>query len=445
MKLQIKIIPFVLVGASLLIFPLAYGQNKFKLRPDAKGKLCLECHDKFKEKLKDKFIHTPVKSGECSECHNPHTSRHGKLLDTDTNKICIKCHQGIIPAKAQSVHKVAMEGNCVKCHDPHGSNNKNNLLKAGNELCFTCHKTIGDAVTKAKFKHNPVEKGCLTCHDPHGSSKSKDLLKKELISLCSDCHKPNSPAFVRDHLNYPVANANCSSCHDPHGSNKGGILFDNVHAPVANKNCIQCHESPTSSTPFKTKREGYELCRGCHSTMMNDTFSKSRIHWPVVSKEGCLSCHEAHASTQKKLLIGNVVSLCGKCHSDTMEKRDKYAEMDKKEKASLAAAKGKPQDKGDIAHKPVSEGDCLACHKAHASDSVFLMANPSQTELCGTCHEWLKHSSHPLGEKIIDSRNKNLTLQCLSCHKSHGTGYTHLNPFPTVTELCVQCHKKFKR
>jgi len=49
MKLQIKIIPLVLVGASLLISPLAYGQNKFKLKPDAKGKLCLSCHDNFKE------------------------------------------------------------------------------------------------------------------------------------------------------------------------------------------------------------------------------------------------------------------------------------------------------------------------------------------------------------------------------------------------------------
>ena len=53
MKRQIKIIPLVLVGASFLVFPLAYGQNKFKLKPDAKGKLCLSCHDNFKEKLKN--------------------------------------------------------------------------------------------------------------------------------------------------------------------------------------------------------------------------------------------------------------------------------------------------------------------------------------------------------------------------------------------------------
>jgi len=59
----------------VLVFSAAYGQqNKFKLKPGAQGKLCLECHDAFKEKLKNPFVHTPVKTGECTECHDPHSS-----------------------------------------------------------------------------------------------------------------------------------------------------------------------------------------------------------------------------------------------------------------------------------------------------------------------------------------------------------------------------------
>jgi DmsE family decaheme c-type cytochrome len=445
MNLRLKIL-LVLAAIPLLIFTTAHAQDsKFRLKPDAKGKLCLGCHPNFEEKLKSKFVHTPVQGGECSECHNPHTSRHGKLLDADANKVCLKCHEAVIPDKAKSVHKVSREGQCVKCHDPHASGNKANLVKVGNDLCFSCHKTMGETLGKAKFKHSPVEGGCLTCHEPHASAKADHLLKNELVALCGECHKADSSAFVKAHANYPMAKTNCSSCHDPHGSNRAGILFDNVHGPVASKGCIQCHEAPTSASPFKTKRAGYELCRGCHSAMMNDTFNKNRVHWPLLDKEGCLSCHEAHASTQKKLLTTNVVGLCAKCHSDTMEKREKYAEMEKKERAAIAASKGKVQDKGSFAHSPVSDGNCLACHAPHASNSVFLMTNPSQVELCGTCHEWLKHSSHPIGDKIIDSRNKNLTMQCLSCHRSHGTGYRNLNPFPTVTDLCVQCHQKFKR
>lgn len=446
MKWRMRVLAGMVMMMGLLVFSVAYSQqNKYKLKMGATGKLCLDCHDKFQEKLKSKFVHTPVKNGECSECHNPHTSSHGKLLYEDPNKACFKCHEEVVPKNAKSIHKIARDGNCVKCHDPHGSNNKDNLLKAGNDLCFTCHKDLGASISKAKFKHNPVEEGCLNCHDPHGSAKAVHLLKNDLVALCGECHRPEDPAFVKQHVNYPVAKSNCSSCHDVHGSNKGGILFDNVHAPVANRMCNQCHEAANSPTPFKTKRESYELCRGCHSTMMNETFNKNRVHWPVVDKNGCLNCHAAHASTQKKLLIEGTKSLCGKCHPDTMEKQERYAEMEKKDKVAMAASKGKQEEKGAIAHQPVLEGNCLACHAPHASDSTLLMTNAVQVELCGTCHEWLKHSSHPIGEKAVDSRNKNLTVQCLSCHRSHGTGYRHMNPFPTISELCVQCHKKYKR
>src|SRR4030067_2058900 len=215
MKLTIKFLLLFLAIALISTVAIAYSQNKFKLKPDAKGKLCLECHDAFKEKLKNPFIHTPVKSGECTECHNPHSSFHGKLLDEDPNKIGNKCHEGIVPKNPKSGHKVVMEGNCVKCHDPHASNNKFVLLKAGNELCFDCHKNIGSALTKIKFKHNPVEKGCTNCHDPHSSAKALHLLKTDLVALCVNCHQTNRPAFAKQHMNYPVAKADCSSCHNP--------------------------------------------------------------------------------------------------------------------------------------------------------------------------------------------------------------------------------------
>jgi predicted CXXCH cytochrome family protein len=50
-----------------------------------------------------------------------------------------------------------------------------------------------------------------------------------------------------------------------------------------------------------------------------------------------------------------------------------------------------------------------------------------------------------MGEKYADSRNKNLRMDCLSCHRAHGTGFRHMITFPTVTDLCVQCHKQFRR
>ena len=173
----------------------SHAQDKFRLKPGAKGKVCLTCHETFKEKLKLPFVHTPVKAGDCSDCHNPHTSSHGKLLAENVNRICFSCHEGIVPAKARSAHKVVAEGNCVKCHDPHAAKNKNNLLQAGNELCFGCHQRIAKEVAGNKFKHNPVEKGCLNCHTPHGSAKTPSLLKSDVPGICVACHKPDAPSF----------------------------------------------------------------------------------------------------------------------------------------------------------------------------------------------------------------------------------------------------------
>jgi len=346
-----------------------------------------------------------------------------------------------VPKNPKSSHKVVMDGNCVKCHDPHASNNKFVLLKAGNELCFDCHKNIGNVVTKAKFKHSPVEKGCVNCHDPHASNKEKYLLRNDMVALCASCHKTDRPNFQKQHMNYPVAKSDCSSCHDAHGSNRAGILFDNVHQPVSNKMCNQCHEASASPDALKTKRTGFELCRGCHSKMMSDTFNKNRVHWPLVDKIGCLNCHQPHASPQKNLLMGDMKTLCGKCHKDTMGLQTKLAEKERQEKA---AAKDNVI-KGALTHNPIQEGNCEACHIPHASDRVFLLKQPSLIELCGTCHDWLKHTSHPMGEKVVDSRNKNLRMDCLSCHRSHGTGYRHLIPFRTITDLCTQCHKQMKR
>ncbi len=74
-----------------------------------------------------------------------------------------------------------------------------------------------------------------------------------------------------------------------------------------------------------------------------------------------------------------------------------------------------------------------------------MFKNADITQLCGTCHDWLQHSSHPMGEKAPDPRNKNLQVQCLSCHRSHGTEFKHFMPYATNSELCTKCHETFRR
>ncbi len=397
-------------------------EKKFHLKPGAEQKVCLTCHPQFEDVLKRKFVHTPVRTPGCAACHNPHTSKFPKQLSTEVNKLCVTCHSQILQADARSTHKVALEGKCVQCHDPHASDNKDNLRTAGNDLCYGCHKEKGEEIKKVKFKHSPVEKGCINCHNPH-SSKAASLLSSDVPGLCKQCHDTKKPIFVKQHANYPVENSKCTLCHNVHGSDRAGIIYNSAHKPFASKQCGQCHEGPAAPNPLALKKKGFELCRGCHNNTVNDMFSKNRLHWAVIGKNGCLNCHNPHASTQEKLLITKPIQLCGTCHTDTIQR----------------------QERSVTKHEPIQDGLCMSCHSPHASDNVFLTTQASTIEFCATCHDWQKHSTHPVGEKTIDKRNKNLNVDCLSCHRAHGTEFKRMLPFGTVTDLCTQCHVQYQR
>lgn len=414
----------LLVAAGLLLtLGVVRAQNPYKLKPEARGGACLECHVDFQETMARPHVHSPVKAGDCSDCHNPHASTHGKLLATDPGAICLECHDDSGAGSAHSAHPAVVEGDCVACHDPHASDHPNQLHARGEELCFACHSDVSDRVASNRFDHAPVKDDCLTCHDPHASAEFPALLTRGEPALCVECHDPNGKAFSEQHLGYPVGEARCTSCHAAHGSDVGGILLGNIHEPIRNKMCRQCHGDAESADPLALGAEGLELCRGCHADTVNDVMLARRVHWPVVDDRSCLNCHAAHASTEDGLLQEPMKLLCGNCHGDVIE--------------GDAASPG--------SHAPVEEGSCTACHSPHASEHEFLLAADSGMELCGTCHDWQAHSSHPIGAEAVDQRNPNLTLDCNSCHRSHGAPHEKIAHFETRRELCVQCHENFRR
>src|SRR3990172_2735800 len=118
-----------------------------------------------------------------------------------------------------------------------------------------------------------------------------------------------------------------------------------------------------------------------------------------------------------------MINLCGECHADSIER----------------------QKRADTKHPPVKDGLCMSCHAPHASNNLFLIDQASQIALCETCHDYKNHQTHPIGEKIADPRNKNVTVACASCHATHGTANKHMLYYPTSTELCVQCHIQYDR
>ena len=400
--------------------------NPFHLKPGAQGKVCQQCHSDMQETLKLPFVHKPVQTGDCVRCHSPHASDHGKMLAAAPGELCARCHvvkAASRLARDRSVHPPAAAGDCVKCHDPHAGRFKGQLRVAGNELCFGCHGEIAKTVAAAKFQHPPAAKSCLGCHDPHSSPTAPHLLKKAVPGLCLDCHRADQAAFSNAHMGYPVAKADCTSCHNPHGSDRGGILWAVVHPPVANRMCGQCHAGPGTPNPLALKRAGIDLCRTCHGDLVSQALAKNRVHWPLVDAVGCLNCHNPHASIQPSLLKMPARSLCAGCHAATVERLDRAA----------------------VKHPPAAEGECVTCHSPHASDAPFLFTEKDEIGLCSTCHDWKKHSNHPIGEKAVDPRNRNLTLDCSSCHEAHGSPYrafAHLDP---NGQLCVQCHQEMRR
>ena len=396
----------------------------YKLKPGAEGKVCIDCHTEFSKKLRQGVIHTPVKSRDCVGCHNPHASQRAKFLTDEPNLMCAGCHGDLTPTASQSVHKPVAEKKCLSCHDPHASATKGVLVKPAQELCGTCHKALVEQVVKVKYKHAPLQSaGCSACHEPHAAAKADHILKKNVPELCTGCHNVDKPIFVKQHLDYKVGTADCTSCHDPHGSSKKGMLYDRVHAPVARGMCGQCHEPPTSAKPFATKAAGIELCRTCHGPAVTKMLGKNRVHVPVTGGKGCLSCHNPHASKQPKLLAQPMKPLCGSCHQDTIQ-RDVRAEAH---------------------HAPVRDGECTSCHDPHSGEAALMLVKDGGIALCQTCHDWGQHSSHPIGDKFADPRNPNLALECLSCHRSHGTEYRRLMPFPKTSDLCTTCHEQFRR
>jgi predicted CXXCH cytochrome family protein len=248
------------------------------------------------------------------------------------------------------------------------------------------------------------------------------VVKAEVPGLCVGCHKMDRPAIVQKHLGYPVAGSQCTSCHDAHGSDRQGLLYNRVHSPVAKGMCSQCHQPAGSKDALATKQEGAALCTLCHAPKLKEIMGRNEVHRPVLEGQ-CLACHNPHASSSAGLMKGSMTSVCGRCHADSIKRQ------------TLSPTK----------HAPVGDGQCTACHDPHSADAPLMLVKPDTTELCGTCHDWLKHTSHPMGEKNVDPRNRNLRVQCLSCHRAHGTEFRHMMPYATSNELCTKCHEKFRR
>jgi predicted CXXCH cytochrome family protein len=179
--------------------------------------LCYQCHDDFGKT--NAFLHGPVESGFCTQCHQPHKATIETLLLRNGQDLCLKCH---IKDKIVSnrVHTNIETKSCMACHDPHGGASSTYLNK---NSCFTCHD---DFTANKQFVHGPVAAGpCTTCHASHKST-SVNLLVNTGSALCLNCHNEADVFATAHHRN--EKESSCVSCHNPHSSDNKYFLTLNT-------------------------------------------------------------------------------------------------------------------------------------------------------------------------------------------------------------------------
>ncbi|MFZ4855050.1 MAG: cytochrome c3 family protein [Desulfuromonadaceae bacterium] len=201
-----------------------HGSSVSKILKQKIPDLCVGCHDKIGKKLAGvKVPHKPLsQEGGCSSCHSAHYSANRRLLPFDEMSTCLYCHDkdnlGTPPLRnikkdiegKKFLHGPIKNGQCAPCHDPHGSDNFRMLrgsypaeiyvpYKEGvYGACLSCHEKnllrFADTTIYTKFRNgkrnlhyvhivnNRKSRTCRVCHQPHASNGEK-LIDTEVIKF----------------------------------------------------------------------------------------------------------------------------------------------------------------------------------------------------------------------------------------------------------------------
>jgi len=422
---------------------------------------CLSCHlphgGDAKGFLAGTVRHSPFQEKSCDACH-----RKGRGTKTrfqqEGGALCFACHSDVEASLANGVvHTALKRGQCTGCHDPHLANEKKLLRTKGNDLCFACHAPLREKVT-APGAHEPAKEDCATCHDAHRSENEAQLVES-LPGLCLNCHSAEGGELAAKHLGADLTKLDCASCHDPHGSTRGHLVAEgSVHAPFED-GCGTCHEGAT--TKLVTK-EVQELCLACHGDVA-DAAAKSKVTHAAMDGD-CTVCHTPHASAQRKLVKAPGGEVCTSCHDDqqTKEGHVEHGAIGLLGCQSCHLPHGGANSKmlrvtgNDLCNgchladlvKPAVDGTIglpggatLTAAEAKglsviALDSTRTRGHPQRNHpVAGIA----KEGRNPLSKSIVGKE-----MTCTSCHSPHSgkSGGLFVGGAATQAQLCLSCHPK---
>jgi predicted CXXCH cytochrome family protein len=194
-------------------------------------------------------------------------------------------------------------------------------------------------------------------------------------------------------------------------------MHANRHAPFAAGDCSTCHGPARGRTSFALDGKIKTLCLECHRGV--GAFENEPYRHNLDTEESCQNCHNPHASDAAALLAADQAALCMRCH---------FGESGRKEKAHY------------VTHEGMA---CTSCHLPHGAANPKYLKSEG-IDLCVGCHESAHRASHPVGGALVDQRTGG-PLTCLSCHRLHGAEFEPYLPLNPASELCLQCHKRYKR
>lgn len=171
------------------------GESREFSLSDSEPALCLMCHETATGS--GLYLHTPLKEGRCTACHNPHSSSKLMLIRDEMPVIsCYQCHSD--PGVGmKSVHAPVESGDCLLCHHHHSSTEQfmlqapysaktyNEVSEENYSLCFICHDTAllleKESSWSTGFRNGELNlhylhtsgvkgRGCIVCHESHSSA-----------------------------------------------------------------------------------------------------------------------------------------------------------------------------------------------------------------------------------------------------------------------------------
>lgn len=378
---------------------------------------CMKCHAEIEE------VHTKVIKKElwekepgaipaCTDCHPPHKENTQNIVNTISDRSCLKCHaeegihkmvnDSVIPLMvdkadiSMSVHKNIP---CVKCHSDVSTQLKRPCETAFRVDCSNCHAEVSNVYNmsghgQAFFRKDENAPYCTDCHGTHKTKSRYDdtspVYRTAIPRLCGNCHSADGKAIQSTELKEVNAYMDYSQTVHGRGLTEKGLLPSAV--------CTDCH---TTHYELKESDERSSVnpknipatCATCHKGIYDEYVKSDHgINNDDDSKKypTCADCHSAHfiSDISEDEFMNEVTHQCGNCHEDLSE-------------TYLETYHGKAYTLGYL-----ESAKCSDCHGAH---SIYHSSNPKSSissqnivETCKKCHPdanarftgYLTHATH---------------------------------------------------